>query len=179
MSDMSEPAHNGPGRVIENSRLIRLLIFILSNALIATSSVFSVVSWSQLAQRIIVLIEPHPLSVNSKINFETFVSVSIPDSLSLNASDALSLNDSISNATNQTSGIDIEYYPSDMDVYQSIETAPVYLFCCALSLASISAFLRAGFVLKFLAMIVCIGVQGCVLELSDLYRFYGYTVNDG
>lgn len=44
-SDMSESAHNGPRQVIANSRLIRLSIFIISNTLIATSSVFSVVSF--------------------------------------------------------------------------------------------------------------------------------------
>lgn len=58
---------------------------------------------------------------------------------------------------------------------QSPETAPVYLFCCALSLASISAFLKAGFVLKFFAMMVCIGVQGAVLWSSNLYSTYQYT----
>lgn len=55
---------------------------------------------------------------------------------------------------------------------QSIETAPVYLFCCALSLAATSSFLRAGFVLKFIAMIACIVVQCTVLALSQLYIVY-------
>lgn len=58
---------------------------------------------------------------------------------------------------------------------QSPETAPIYLFSCALSLASISAFLKAGFVLKFFAMFVCIGVQGTVLWSSNLYHSYEYT----
>lgn len=55
---------------------------------------------------------------------------------------------------------------------QSVETAPVYLFCCALSLAAISAFLRAGFVLKFFAMICCIVIQGCLLNFSALFDYY-------
>lgn len=59
-----------------------------------------------------------------------------------------------------------------IDYSQSVETAPVYLFCCALSLAAISAFLRAGFVLKFIAMIICIAVQGFILSLSELYIAY-------
>lgn len=57
---------------------------------------------------------------------------------------------------------------------QSVETAPIYLFCCALSLAAISAFLRAGFVLKFFAMICSIVAQGCVLKLSNLYTLYDH-----
>lgn len=58
---------------------------------------------------------------------------------------------------------------------QSAETAPIYLFCCALTLSSISAFLKAGFVLKFFAMIVCICVQATVLWTSNLYKAYIYT----
>lgn len=60
----------------------------------------------------------------------------------------------------------------DIQYSQPIETAPVYLFCCAISLTAISAFLRAGFVLKFLCMICSIALQGCVLSLSKLYEFY-------
>lgn len=65
----------------------------------------------------------------------------------------------------------------DIQYTQSIETAPIYLFCCALSLASISAFLRAGFVLKFIAMLCCIAVQGCVLKFSLLFAIYDYKRN--
>lgn len=43
MSESSELGNNGPGQVIANSRLIRLAIFIISNTLIATCAVFSVV----------------------------------------------------------------------------------------------------------------------------------------
>lgn len=63
---------------------------------------------------------------------------------------------------------------ADIQYTQSVETAPVYLFCCTLSLAAISAFLRAGFVLKFIAMLCCIAIQGCVLKLSKLYAFYDH-----
>lgn len=62
----------------------------------------------------------------------------------------------------------------DIQYSQPVQTAPVYLFCCALSLAAISAFLRAGFVLKFIAMICCIAVQGCILSLSKLFAFYDH-----
>lgn len=55
---------------------------------------------------------------------------------------------------------------------QSKDAAPVYLFCCALSLAAVSSFLRAGFILKFLIMIIFISIQGCVLSFSNLYRQY-------
>lgn len=93
------------------------------------------------------------------------------------------MNESISNITaNLTNDMDGELFSSDIEyqsMNQSIDTAPVYLFCCALSLASISAFLRAGFVLKFLAMIICITVQGCVLKFSDLYLSYNKEIHDG
>lgn len=65
----------------------------------------------------------------------------------------------------------------DIQYTQSLETAPIYLFCCALSLAAISAFLRAGFVLKFIAMLCSIAVQGCVLKFSKLYAFYDHERN--
>lgn len=51
-------------------------------------------------------------------------------------------------------------------------TAPTYIYCCALSLAAVSAFLRVGFVLKFLLMITAIVIQGVVLFLSDLFNRY-------
>lgn len=59
---------------------------------------------------------------------------------------------------------------------QSIETAPIYLFCCALSLAATSSFLRAGFVLKFIAMVACIVTQGSVLAFSQLYNAYDFDL---
>lgn len=65
----------------------------------------------------------------------------------------------------------------DIQYTQSVETAPIYLFCCALSLAAISSFLRAGFVLKFIAMICSIAIQGCVLKFSKLYAFYDHDRN--
>lgn len=88
---------------------------------------------------------------------------------SLNSSD-FSINIGKMTEELNSTGIDIQYS-------QPIETAPVYLFCCALSLAAISAFLRAGFVLKFLCMLCCIAAQGCVLSLSKLYAFYNHEAN--
>ncbi|XP_055692723.1 adenylate cyclase type 2 isoform X3 [Lutzomyia longipalpis] len=52
------------------------------------------------------------------------------------------------------------------------EAAPTYIFCCALSLSAISAFLKAGFVLKFASMILAITLQGVVLHFSDLFQRY-------
>lgn len=93
---------------------------------------------------------------------------------SLNAS-SLNSSDFSMDDINKTD--EINFAKIDVQYSQSIETAPVYLFCCALSLAAISAFLRAGFVLKFLCMLCCIAVQGCVLSLSKLYLFYSHEVN--
>lgn len=91
---------------------------------------------------------------------------------SLNASSLNSSDFGISNITE-----DLDFAEINVQYSQPIETAPVYLFCCALSLAAISAFLRAGFVLKFLCMLCCIAVQGCVLSLSKLYVFYNHQAN--
>lgn len=44
MSSTSPPGNDGPGQVIAGSRIIRLSIFLISTALIAATSVFSVVS---------------------------------------------------------------------------------------------------------------------------------------
>lgn len=43
-SESSQFERNVPGQVIEKSRFIRLAIFLISNTLIATCAVFSVVS---------------------------------------------------------------------------------------------------------------------------------------
>lgn len=102
-----------------------------------------------------------------QINFEEIIVLPSFNATSFNSSDITSNN--MTDAMNITE-IDIQYS-------QSVETAPVYLFCCALSLAAISAFLRAGFVLKFFCMMCCIAVQGCVLSLSKLYAFYDHDVD--
>lgn len=117
-----------------------------------------------------------------QINFEEFIKLSISETNSMNSS--ININDSFANTTDSTdlfindkqNSIDFNQINFDDDIgksfNQSIETAPVYLFCCALSLASISSFLRAGFVMKLIVMILCITFEGCVLALSDLYESY-------
>lgn len=97
-----------------------------------------------------------------QINFEEIIVLPTFNATSLNISDAFNLTDAL-NITE----VDIRFS-------QPVESAPVYLFCCALSLAAISAFLRAGFVLKFIVMICCIAAQGCVLSFSQLYAFYDH-----
>lgn len=44
MSESSEIGNHGPGQIIAQSRIIRLIIFFLTNTLIAACAVFSVVS---------------------------------------------------------------------------------------------------------------------------------------
>lgn len=131
MGDTSSGGGGGPGQVIVNSRAVRMVIFVVANALIGACAVFSVINFEEL------------------VDVDTFVNVTADREPRLE----------FSALTSQS---------------QPTETAPVYLFCCALSLASISAFLKAGFVLKFFAMAACIGVQGTVLWYSNLYRMYSY-----
>lgn len=101
--------------------------------------------------------------IRLQINFEEITVLPVAFNVSKwNASDIELMN--VTDIFN-TTDIPAEYS-------QSIETAPVYLFCCALSLAATSAFLRAGFVLKFVAMIACVAIQCSVLALSQLYLVY-------
>lgn len=53
-----------------------------------------------------------------------------------------------------------------------IENAPIYLFCSAVSLAAISAFLRSGFILKLITMVAALICQIVMLSFSDLYAIY-------
>ncbi|KAH8270465.1 hypothetical protein KR018_010299 [Drosophila ironensis] len=59
-----------------------------------------------------------------------------------------------------------------LEIAHAIPIAPVFLYCCAISLAAISAFLRSGFILKLIAMLVALIGQVTVLGYSDLYMQY-------
>lgn len=123
----------GPGQVIVHSRAVRLVMFVVTNALIAACAVFSVINFEE------------------SIEVETYM-----------------------NATTEEGREPRLEFRALTSQSQSTETAPVYLLCCALSLASISAFLKAGFVLKFVTMATCVGVQGAVLWNSNLFQMYAY-----
>ncbi|KAH8306990.1 hypothetical protein KR044_002461 [Drosophila immigrans] len=59
-----------------------------------------------------------------------------------------------------------------LDIAKAIPKAPIFLFCCAVSLAAISAFLRSGFILKLISMLLALIGQMIVLGYSDLYVHY-------
>ncbi|KAH8370739.1 hypothetical protein KR093_004841, partial [Drosophila rubida] len=59
-----------------------------------------------------------------------------------------------------------------LDIAKAIPKAPIFLFCCAVSLAAISAFLRSGFILKLVTMLLALIGQMIVLGYSDLYVQY-------
>lgn len=59
-----------------------------------------------------------------------------------------------------------------IDVAEVANTAPGYLLCCALSLSAVSAFLRAGFILKLFVMFAAGTVEIIILWSSDLFRAY-------
>jgi len=61
------------------------------------------------------------------------------------------------------------------EIARAIHIAPVFLYCCAISLAAISAFLRSGFILKLIAMLVALIAQVTVLGYSDLFVIYNDT----
>lgn len=77
----------------------------------------------------------------------------------------------------------VNVYPTEMnstefppieriDVAEVANTAPGYLLCCALSLSAVSAFLRAGFILKLFVMFAAGTVEIIILWSSDLFRAY-------
>ncbi|XP_073843090.1 adenylate cyclase type 2-like isoform X2 [Musca autumnalis] len=74
----------------------------------------------------------------------------------------------ISNISNDSSIPDID----TISPFPDLQIAPIYLFCCAISLAAVSAFLRSGFILKFFAMVVAAVCQIVVLHFSNLFELY-------
>lgn len=169
-SESTQLGRSAPGQIIANSRIIRMATFLISNTLIAICAVFSVVSLSHNMTKNISNKKFKYFSFILQINFEEIIVMPSFNVSSLNSSEfGMNLVGNVTDELNITE-IDVQYS-------QPIETAPVYLFCCALSLAAISAFLRAGFVLKFLCMICSIVVQGCVLSLSKLYAFYNHEAD--
>lgn len=190
MSNESELDNNGPGHVIINSRLIRLAMFLVSNTLIASCAVFSVVSqvaFGHCQSQFSITNSFLPLP---QINFEDDFDLNAIDTATETSTTIQPMNYTITGLImNATVSLlpSTTALPSSLSINSSAatwqpmihasanqlhETASVYLFCCALSLAAISAFLRAGFVLKFLVMMACIGMQGTILHLSRLYQKY-------
>lgn len=142
-----------PGHIIANSRPIRLACFLLANIFIAACAVFGVVSSILLFG----LVSRKPLNrFCSQINYEDNMPTEFLANFSSNITDMPPL------------------LLNSVAASQSAATAPVYLFSSALSLASISAFLKAGCVLKFIAMIICIGSQVMVLWSCNLFKAYQY-----
>lgn len=73
--------------------------------------------------------------------------------------------------TNETKPVDI----FDKD---PTEISPVYLFLCGLSLSAISVFLKTGFIIKLIMMMLCISVQTIILYTSNLFATYDAVHND-
>ncbi|XP_059216957.1 adenylate cyclase type 2 isoform X2 [Stomoxys calcitrans] len=112
----------------------------------------------RLAIFIVVNILISACAVFSVINFSTNNEESL----------ASNLNISSSNISNDSSLPEIDTVP----IYPDLQVAPIYLFCCAISLAAISAFLRSGFILKLFTMLVALVCQIVVLHFSDLFELY-------
>lgn len=84
----------------------------------------------------------------------------------------INLDDNITsfNVTNITSTLP-PYTPISQNTEYS-DIPPVYLFLCGLSLSAISAFLRAGFILKLFMMILTVVLQTIILYTSRLFQQY-------
>ena len=66
------------------------------------------------------------------------------------------------NNTTESIRFEVEYAP----------VAPVYLYTSAMSLACVSAFLKAGFILKTIMMLLFIAIQTSILWTSNLFDTY-------
>lgn len=153
MSESSPLGNNGPGQAIANSRSIRLAIFLISNILISACAVFSVINF---------------VDYENDFGTENILT-------SINDSSPILIN--ITNETTPNSLI-LSLPSSFTNSPPPYENAPMYLLCCALSLAAISAFLRAGFILKLFVMISCGTVEIVVLWFSDLFNTYDNNLNE-
>lgn len=71
-----------------------------------------------------------------------------------------------------------ETNPVDLSARDEIEISPIYLFLCGLSLSAISVFLKTGFIIKLVMMMICVVVQTIILYTSDLFRTYDQVHND-
>nr|XP_036216570.1 adenylate cyclase type 2 isoform X1 [Bactrocera oleae] len=136
---------NGPGQVVASSRYIRLAIFIIVNILISATAVFNVINF---------------------VNNENLELESINVESNVNTSSMLTPNDT------SVSGVMYTNLQENAYNLNQIENAPIYLFCSAISLAAISAFLRSGFILKLITMVAALICQMVMLSFSDLYAIY-------
>jgi adenylate cyclase 2 len=75
-------------------------------------------------------------------------------------------NFTIVNNTNATTSQPPPFIPQNSDI------PPIYLFLCGLSLSAISAFLRAGFILKLVMMLLTVILQTIILYTSRLFEQY-------
>lgn len=66
------------------------------------------------------------------------------------------------NNITETVTFEVEYAP----------VAPVYIYMSAISLATVSAFLKQGFIIKLLVMLLFGGVQCSLLWQSSLFETY-------
>jgi adenylate cyclase 2 len=156
MSENSEPGNNGPGQVISSVRSIRLAIFIITTCLISACAVFNVLDISQ--------VDDIPIEIES-----TTASQFINDTDFLTNFTSLNFNSSFS-----TTDSSIPIATSTESMTRHTEISPIYLFLCGLSLSAISAFLRAGFIMKLIVMILTVLVQTTVLYMSRLFEEYDY-----
>jgi len=76
------------------------------------------------------------------------------------------------NSSDNTITIDATTALPPINTKYITEISPVYLFLCALSLSAISAFLRAGFILKLFMMILTVLLQTFILYTSQLFERY-------
>lgn len=159
---------NGPGQVVAGSRYLRLAIFVIANILISACAVFSVVN-NNIGYNMIFYINDN---FQFKISF-TNEEPLIDFSMNLTSNNNTFNNSMDFNETFLSSAPIATHAWLDSDDY-----APIFLYCCAISLAAVSAFLRSGFILKLGTMLLAIICQVIVLGYSDLFKRYNFVNED-
>lgn len=145
MSRTSEPGNNGPGQIISSVSSIRLAIFLITTSLIGACAVFNVIDFSQGLEE--------PLLIEIIPPDDNFTSANI----TANSSSTFPTLTLVETTTATAEHLDIP---------------PIYLFLCGLSLSAISAFLRAGFILKLFMMILTVILQTLILYSSRIFEQY-------
>jgi adenylate cyclase 2 len=152
MSETSQPGNNGPGQIISSVRSIRLAIFLITTALIASCAVFRVIEFSPMVE------EPVEVRNNNDDNNNYM-------------SDYFNDTDFNTSSSTMPPAAFTQSFTSDSRV-APLEIPPIYLFLCGLSLSAISAFLRAGFILKLAMMLLTVILQTIILYSSQTFEEY-------
>ncbi|CAG9087341.1 unnamed protein product [Plutella xylostella] len=144
-----------PGQVVANSRFIRLTMFVISVLLITACAVINLFQSDILIEEVLE---------------QSTIMTNLTEATTTNTFTNFSSNQNLPNASvlmNTTESINIIPFYSDLD-----EAAPIYLYSSVLTLASISVFLRVGFIFKLLLSICALAFHITLFSSAELFQVY-------